>query len=72
MIDLFLKTLAKREKERRYSLTKFAMDESIEKLDQLTDFFLKYPELFKESFITLPEYKRKALIELLNGTEEAG
>lgn len=42
------------------------------RLDEMFSYFLKRPKLFKDIYSKLPKYKRKAIIELLNETEEAG
>ena len=49
---------------------KFVMKESVDKLDQLFSYFLKYQKLFKEVYADIPEYKRKAIMELLMESEE--
>lgn len=54
------------------ALTRFAMADEVENLEKIMDRCLRTPAIFKACFKMLPEYKRNAIIDLINSTKDEG
>ena len=54
------------------ALAKVAMADEIENLEKIMDRCLRTPAIFKACFKMLPEYKRNAIIDLINSTKDEG